>query len=364
MATRRETRRISVGGVPVGGGAPVSVQTMCDRDPHDAAALAEQVAAVASLGCDICRLAVPDMEAAKVFAAVRRSSPAPLVADIHFDWRLALASLDAGADAVRINPGNIGGPDKMREIAAAAKANGAALRVGANLGSLEKPLADKVASGALSAPEALCESALSGVKTLEDSGFGDIAVSVKASSVADTLAAYRAVSARTDCPLHIGVTEAGTAVPGIARSAVALATLLQEGVGDTIRVSLTSRPEDEVRAGLEVLRALGMRPSGPSVVSCPTCGRTRADVARVAAEVEEALERLWAERRRSGRDGAFPRVAVMGCEVNGPGEAKGADVALCGLAGGMFSVWVKGVKAGSVSAADAAREVVKNVVSL
>jgi (E)-4-hydroxy-3-methylbut-2-enyl-diphosphate synthase len=364
MLNRRTTRRIAVGGVPVGGGAPVSVQTMCDRDSRDVAALAEQVASVAGLGCDICRLAVPDAAAVAAFAEVRRSSPIPLVADVHFDWRLAVAAIDAGADAVRINPGNIGGADRAREVAAAAKANGAAIRVGVNLGSLEKPLADKVAAGEMTAPEALSESAVAGVAVLEDAGFGDIVVSVKASVVSDAVAAYRAVSKRTDCPLHVGVTEAGTAIPGTARSAVALTTLLSEGIGDTIRVSLTSSPEDEVRAGLEILRSLGLRPQGPVVTSCPTCGRARADVARVAAEVEAALERVWADRRRRGVEGRFPKVAVMGCSVNGPGEARGADVALCGLGDGGFSVWVNGSQVGVTPAGDAAREVVKHVVSI
>ena len=255
---------------------------------------------------------------------MRKASPVPLVADIHFDYRCALASIKAGADALRLNPGNIGGAENVRAVARAAQAKSVPIRVGVNGGSLEKG-------------ETLVSSALKHVKLLEDEGFRDIAISVKASDVPRTVAAYRELAEKTDCPLHLGVTEAGTFLPGTVRSSVALGILLAEGIGDTIRVSLTDEPEREVKVGLEILRALGLRAPGPSVTSCPTCGRTRVDVRRVAEEVESALECY----QRAHAHAALPRVAVMGCVVNGPGEAKDADVALCG-GDGEFLLYVHG----------------------
>ncbi len=339
---RRSTREIKVGGVAIGGGAPVSVQTMCNRDPHDEAALVSQVSSCAELGADIVRLTVPDVEAAAVLGRVRRATGVPLVADIHFDWRCALASIEAGADALRLNPGNIGGPERVREVARAAKAKGVPIRVGVNGGSLERDIVAKYGGGGdakfAAPPEALVESALRHVALLENEGFRDIAISVKASDVPRTLAAYRLLAGKCDCPLHLGVTEAGTFVPGTVRSSVALGILLSEGIGDTIRVSLTDEPEKEVQVGVEILRSLGMRDPGPHVTSCPTCGRTKADVFRVAAEVQAALERIY---RRAGKGRPFPRVAVMGCVVNGPGEAKAADIALCG-GDGVFLVYDHG----------------------
>lgn len=324
MLTRAQTRMLRIGSLPLGGGAPVSVQTMATADPHDAAALAAQIARCAEAGADLVRLTVPDVAAARVLGEVRKASPVPLVADIHFDYRCALASIEAGADALRLNPGNIGGAENVRAVARAAQAKGVPIRVGVNGGSLEKG-------------ETLVSSALKHVKLLEDEGFRDIAISVKASDVPRTVAAYRELAERTDCPLHLGVTEAGTFLPGTVRSSVALGILLAEGIGDTIRVSLTDEPEREVKVGLEILRALGLRAPGPSVTSCPTCGRTRVDVRRVAEEVEVALERY----RREHADAVLPRVAVMGCAVNGPGEAKDADVALCG-GNGEFLLYVHG----------------------
>ena len=324
MLTRAQTRMLRIGSLPLGGGAPVSVQTMATADPHDAAALAAQIARCAEAGADLVRLTVPDLAAARVLGEVRKTSPVPLVADIHFDYRCALASIEAGADALRLNPGNIGGAENVRAVARAAQAKGVPIRVGVNGGSLEKG-------------ETLVSSALKHVKLLEDEGFRDIAISVKASDVPRTVAAYRELAERTDCPLHLGVTEAGTFLPGTVRSSVALGILLAEGIGDTIRVSLTDEPEREVKVGLEILRALGLRAPGPSVTSCPTCGRTRVDVRRVAEEVEVALERY----RREHADAVLPRVAVMGCAVNGPGEAKDADVALCG-GNGEFLLYVQG----------------------
>jgi (E)-4-hydroxy-3-methylbut-2-enyl-diphosphate synthase len=284
---------------------------MATADPHDANALSAQVARCAEAGAALVRLTVPDIAAAHIFGEVRKASPVPFVADIHFDYRCALAAIEAGADALRLNPGNIGGKEKIRAVARAAKEKGVSIRVGVNGGSLEKG-------------ETLVSSALKHVKLLEDEGFRDIVISVKASDVPRTLAAYRELAEQTDCPLHLGVTEAGTFLPGTVRSSVALGILLADGIGDTIRVSLTDEPEREVKVGLEILRALKLAPPGASVTSCPTCGRTRVDVRHVAEEVESALEQY-------GRRGVhLPRVAVMGCAVNGPGEAKDADIALCG----------------------------------
>jgi len=346
MTTRRQTRALRAGPLAIGGGAPVSVQTMATADPHDAAALAAQIARCAAAGADLVRLTVPDLEAARVFGDVRRTSPVPLVADIHFDHRCALAALAAGCDALRLNPGNIGGKERVADVARAARAKGVPIRIGVNGGSLE---ADLLARYGGAVPEALVASALRHIALLEAEGFRDIAVSVKASDVARTLAAYRLLAERTDCPLHLGVTEAGTFLPGTVRSSVALGILLAEGLGDTIRVSLTDTPEREVKVGLEILRALGLRAPGPSVTSCPTCGRTKADVAGTAAEVEAALETLRLPR--------LPKVAVMGCVVNGPGEAREADLALCGAVGD-FMTYEKGVCTGRVTRAAAADWVV------
>ncbi len=365
MNRRSDTRRVNVGRVAVGGGAPVSVQTMCNLDPHDAAAIAAQAESAASLGGDIFRITVPDVEAAKTLGEVKHLTTVPIVADIHFDYRCALAAIECGTDALRLNPGNIGSRDRVQAVARAAKARGVPIRVGVNMGSLQKDLAERMRAGALTPAQALCESALGHLKLLEDEGFRDVVISAKASNVADTLAVYRLLAERTDCPLHLGVTEAGTLVPGTVRSSVALGILLSEGIGDTVRVSLTDRPEREIMVGLEILRSLGMRAAGPSITSCPTCGRTKVKLVEVASSVEEAMERLYAERTARGGGSArkLPRVAVMGCAVNGPGEAKGADVALCG-GDGEFVLYVKGEPVGKVSEADATRRVMEYVVSL
>ena len=240
----------------------MSVQSMANADPHDVAALSAQVAECAALGCDIFRLTVPDVEAAKVLGEVRRKSPIPLVADIHFDYRCALAAIEAGADALRINPGNIGSRDRVEAVVRAAKEKKVPIRVGVNLGSLEKGLRGELDAGAIDVPEALVRSALGHLKILEDEGFRDVVISAKASNVPDTIATYRLLAERTDCPLHVGVTEAGTLIPGAVRNSVALGILLGEGIGDTIRVSLTAKPEKEVRVGMEILRALGLRDAG------------------------------------------------------------------------------------------------------
>ena len=354
---RRTTRAIKVGPLIIGGGAPVSVQTMANADPHDAAALVDQVRSCAALGCDVFRLTVPDVEAAKVLGEVKKSSPIPLVADIHFDYCCALAAIEAGTDALRLNPGNIGSRDKVQAVARAAKEKKVPVRIGVNLGSLEKPLREELDAGKIDVPAALVRSALGHLKLLEDEGFRDVVISAKASNVLETIATYRLLAERTDCPLHIGVTEAGTLIPGAVRNSVALGILLSEGIGDTIRVSLTAKPEKEVRVGMEILRALGLRDPGPAITSCPTCGRTKVDLMHVASQVEIALETL-------AKDGVkLPRVAVMGCAVNGPGEAKGADVALCG-GDGEFLLYVKGEQVCKVSEEDAPGKVIEYALSL
>jgi (E)-4-hydroxy-3-methylbut-2-enyl-diphosphate synthase len=353
LCPRTGTRRIILGGVPIGGGAPVSVQTMTNAHPHDAEALLRQIVEAAELGCDIVRLTVPDPQAADVFKQVRARSPVPLVADIHFDYRLALAAIEAGADGLRINPGNIGGAERVRAVVAAARSRKIPLRIGVNGGSLEKDLLAKHGSATA---EALVESALRHVALLEAEDYREIKISVKASDVPRTLAAYRLLSEQTAYPLHLGVTEAGTFIPGTVRSCVALGALLLDGIGDTLRVSLTDTPAKEVRVGVELLRAVGLRAPGAAVTSCPTCGRTRVDVAGLAARVEERLERFYREHPGAAR----PRVAVMGCVVNGPGEAKDADIAVAGGAGS-FALYVRGKQVKVIPEAEALETIVERV---
>ena len=354
MTPRSQTRRIRVGGVEVGGGAPVSVQTMCNTDTHDVEACVAQIRRAASLGCDIVRLAVPDLAAAEALGAIKRQVPdVPLVADIHFDWRLAVASAEAGVDALRINPGNIGGLDKVRAVVKAAKARRLPIRVGVNGGSISEAIRAKYGSAT---PEALVESAMEHVKILEDEDFDQIKISVKASDVPRTLAAYRLLASVTQWPLHLGVTEAGTFLAGTVRSCVALGQLLADGIGDTVRVSLTDTPEQEVRVGVELLRAAGLRAPGPHVTSCPTCGRTKVDVVGVARQVEDALEAFYRENPSAPR----PHVAVMGCVVNGPGEAREADIAVAG-GEGKFVLYERGVRVRVIPEGEAVPAILERV---
>ncbi len=356
MTTHAQTRRIRLGSVEIGGGAPVSVQTMCNTDTRDVEATVAQIGRCMALGCDIVRLAVPDQTAAAALLEIRRRTPGvPLVADIHFDWRLAIAAAEAGMDGLRINPGNIGDIDRVRAVVAAANARHIPIRVGVNGGSLEKVLLEKYGSAT---PEALVESALGHVRILEDEGCEAIKISVKASDVPRTLAAYRLLAEKTDWPLHIGVTEAGTFLAGTVRSCVALGQLLAEGLGDTVRISLTDKPEQEVRVGVELLRASGLRAPGPHVTSCPTCGRTRVDVIGIARRVEDALETFYLENPKAPR----PHVAVMGCVVNGPGEAREADIAIAG-GEGKFLLFVHGEQRGVIPEAEAAEEIVRQVAN-
>ena len=315
---RTQTKQIHVGPVVIGGGAPVAVQSMCNTHTSDARATIEQIARLHDAGCEIIRLAVPDQAAADALPEIVHASPIPVVADIHFDYRLALAAAKAGVHKIRINPGNIGEPDNVRKVAEACRERGIPIRIGVNGGSLEKRLLEKYGHPT---PEALVESAQGHIDLLHRYDFDDIALSMKSSTVPLTIAAYRLAAERFPYPLHVGVTETGTAYNGIIRSAVGIGTLLSEGIGDTIRVSLTADPVEEVRAGIAILKAAGLRREGVRFVSCPTCGRTQIDLITLAQEVEQRLQGL--EREIT--------VAVMGCVVNGPGEAHEADY---GIAGG------------------------------
>lgn len=356
MTNRNETRRINLGGVAIGGGAPVSVQTMCNTDTRDVESSVAQIERCMALGCDIVRLAVPDMQAAEALGKIKKRLPSvPLVADIHFDWRLAIASIDAGIDGLRINPGNIGDIERVRAVVAAANARKLPIRVGVNGGSLEKGILEKYGAAT---PEALVESAMGHVKILEDEGCEAIKISVKASDVPRTLAAYRLLASKTQWPLHVGVTEAGTFLAGTVRSCVAMGQLLADGIGDTIRVSLTDKPEQEVRVGVELLRAASLRAPGPHVTSCPTCGRTRVDVIGTAQKVDDALEAYYRDNPAAPR----PHVAVMGCVVNGPGEARGADIAIAG-GEGKFALFVHGVQQKIIPEAEAVDTILDLVVN-
>lgn len=332
--TRRPTRQIHVGPVAIGGTAPISVQTMTKTDTRQVAATVAQIREIQAAGCDIVRLAVVDEDAARALAAIRREVTIPMVADIHFNHKLALIALDAGIDGLRINPGNIGSLDRVRDVVRAASGRKVPIRIGVNAGSLEKELLEKF-GGATA--EALVESAMRHVRILEDAGHPWIKISVKASDVPRTLQAYRLLSRTTDHPIHLGVTEAGTLLNGTIRSSVAMGMLIAEGIGDTIRVSLTDHPVQEVKVGIELLRCLGLRPPGASVISCPTCGRIQINVVALAQQVEAKLDEYYRENPTA----PHPTVAVMGCLVNGPGEAREADIAIAG-GQGKAALYVRG----------------------
>lgn len=315
---RKLTRQIKVGDVLVGGGAPCVVQSMCSTDTRDVAATVAQIGRLAVAGCEIVRCAVPDADAATALAAIKAQTRLPLIADIHFDYKLALSALNSGVDGLRLNPGNIGERWKVAEVVQAASERQIPIRIGVNGGSLEKELLVKYGHPT---PEAMVESALGHVRILEELGYREIKVSIKVSDVVRTLEAYRLLSEAIDYPLHIGVTEAGTTLTGAVKSSVGLGILLHQGIGDTMRVSLTGDPVDEVRVAYDILKALGLRNRGINFVSCPTCGRCQIDLIPVAEEVERRLADLDTNIT----------VAVMGCAVNGPGEAREADF---GIAGG------------------------------
>ena len=315
---RRVSRQITVGNIKIGGSAPISVQSMCNTDTHDIAATVAQINELKAAGCDIVRLAIPDKSAAECFCEIRKQVNIPLVADIHFDYRLALICAKGGADKIRINPGNIGSPDRVRAVAQECGSRNIPIRIGVNGGSLEKYILEKYKSPT---PDALCESAMGHIKLLETQGFYDIALSIKSSNVLSTVEAYRKIAAMVDYPLHIGVTEAGTEYGGVVKNSIGIGALLLDGIGDTLRVSLTAPPVREVTAGIEILKSLGMR-DGVRFVSCPTCGRCRVDMIPVANEINHRL---------SAVDKNIT-VAVMGCAVNGPGEAREADIGIaCGI---------------------------------
>jgi (E)-4-hydroxy-3-methylbut-2-enyl-diphosphate synthase len=317
MKNYNKTRIIYVGKVPVGGNHPVSVQSMTNTDTRDIHATIAQIRRLIEAGCEIIRVAVPDMDAANAISVIKNAISIPIIADIHFDWRLAIKSIEKGADAIRINPGNIGGYEKLQKVVQKAKEFYIPIRVGVNSGSLEKDIREKYGV----TPEGLVESALRNVAMIVDMGYENLKISLKSSDVLTTIKAYRLISQKTDFPLHLGVTEAGGLVPGTVKSSVALGSLLMDGIGDTMRVSLTRDPEEEIYVGYEILRATGLRKRGPEIISCPTCGRCEINLFNLADEIEKRIKTIKVPLK----------LAVMGCVVNGPGEAREADL---GVAGG------------------------------
>jgi (E)-4-hydroxy-3-methylbut-2-enyl-diphosphate synthase len=321
---RRKTKQIQIGGVPIGGGAPIAVQSMTKTHTHDVKAAAAQIRRLESAGCEIVRLAVPDERAAKALGKIRSRVAIPIIADIHFDYRLALAALQAGVDGLRLNPGTISSKDKVREVVKAARERSVPIRIGVNSGSLEKSLLSKYGEAT---PGAMVESAMGHIRLLEDLGFDLIKISLKASDVERTVAAYRLLAEKVDYPFHAGITEAGSLFSGTVRSSVGLGILLSEGLADTIRVSLTAPPEEEVRVAYLILQSLGLRQRGVNFISCPICGRAEVDMMKIASAIEKRLSSVRAPLR----------VALMGCMVNGPGEAKEADIGLaCGRRAGIL----------------------------
>jgi (E)-4-hydroxy-3-methylbut-2-enyl-diphosphate synthase len=317
-ARRRKSRRIYIGDVPIGDGAPVAVQSMTNTDTRDVSSTVDQIRRLEDAGCDIVRLAIPDEIAADALRGIKAEVKTPLIADIHFDYRLAISALNAGADGLRINPGNIGGRDKLEKVIMEARTRDIPIRIGVNSGSLQKDILDKYGHPT---PAAMAESALEYIKLFEDMNFTNIKISMKSSNVLNTISAYEILSEKVDYPFHLGVTEAGTLISGTVKNAIGIGVLLYKGIGDTIRVSLSRDPVEEVKAGYEILRALDLRHRGPEIISCPTCGRCEIDLFSIVETVEKAVQGITSS----------PKIAVMGCVVNGPGEAREADV---GIAGG------------------------------
>lgn len=317
---RDHTKTIQIGNKVIGGGNPVLIQSMCNTKTQDVASTVNQIKKLTAAGCDIIRVAVPDMEAAAAIKEIKKQISIPLVADIHFDYRLAVASIESGADKIRINPGNIGSLDRVRTVVDKAKEYQIPIRVGVNSGSLEKKLIEKY--GGVTA-EGIVESALNKVRMIEEMDYGNLVISIKSSDVLMCVKAHELIAERTDYPLHVGITEAGTLISGTIKSSVGLGIILHKGIGDTIRVSLTGDPLEEVKAAKTILRSLGLKRGGVEVISCPTCGRTRIDLISLANQVEDMV---------SAYDHLDIKVAVMGCVVNGPGEAREADI---GIAGGI-----------------------------
>jgi len=350
LAPRRQTRKVRVGNLFIGGGAPVSVQSMTTTRTDDWAATLDQVHQLAAAGCEIVRISVPDQKAAAACKRIKAGAPVPIVADIHFDHRYALAAIDAGWDKLRLNPGNIRDPDKVREVVRAARGRGIPIRIGVNLGSLAPDIVQQLGR----TPAGMVESGMRHIRILEDLGFHDIVVSLKAHDVRTTVAAYRLMAAKVDYPFHLGITEAGTLRTGTVKSSVGLGMLLAEGIGDTIRVSLAADPVEEVPVCWEILKSLGIRERGVEITACPSCGRVQVDILKLA----EAVEKITAEYR------APVKVAVMGCAVNGPGEATMADVGIAG-GRGMGLIYRDGVKVRSLPEAkllDGLREEIEKVI--
>lgn len=327
---RKITKKIRIGDRYIGGGEPVLIQSMTNTYTHDVRATVDQIKALEEAGCDLVRVAVPDMEAAAAVAEIKKNIRLPLIADIHFDYRLAIQAIKNGADKIRINPGNIGDNDRVREVVDTAKQYGIPIRIGVNSGSLEKELLAKY--GAPTAP-ALVESTMKSVRLLEDMGFDDMVISIKSSDVVLSIDSYMEISKQTDYPLHLGITEAGTKYAGSVRSSIGIGTLLYHGIGDTMRVSLTGDPVEEIYAAKEILKSLKLLREGIEIVSCPTCGRTNVDLIKTAELVEKAVKGLKINKPI--------KLAIMGCAVNGPGEAREADL---GIAGGKgeFLLFIKG----------------------
>jgi (E)-4-hydroxy-3-methylbut-2-enyl-diphosphate synthase len=348
MTERRKSRSVAIGGVTVGGGAPIVVQSMTNTDTRDVAATVRQISELDEVGCELVRVAVPDTQAAQAIAGIKRGIRLPLVADIHFDYRLALASLKAGADGLRLNPGNIGEPARVKAVVLAAKERAIPIRIGLNAGSLPHSYHPE-----LTVAQRMIEAAVEQVRLLESLDFDLIKVSLKAFDVPTTIEAYTGIAARIPYPLHVGITEAGTPRAGVIRSSVGIGTLLYLGIGDTIRVSLTAHPREEVFAAYEILKSLELRQRGPVLVSCPTCGRTEVDLISIAEAVEKELLKITRPLR----------VAVMGCAVNGPGEARDADVGIaCGKGQGI--IFRKGEKVGVVPESDFVAALMREVKTL
>lgn len=329
MIVRRKTREVKIGSLKIGGENPIRVQSMCNTDTRNVEATVEQIKKLQKAGCEIIRVAVPDMAAAKALGQIKGQIAIPLVADIHFNYRLALEAIEQGVDKIRINPGNIGGSEKIKAVVKACQARKIPLRIGVNMGSLESDLLTKYGDRGI--PYVMFKSAERHLKNLEGLGFFNMVISLKASDAPRMMEAYQLFAQKYDYPLHLGVTEAGTSLVGTIRSAVGLGALLSQGIGDTIRVSLTTDPVEEVKAGWEILKALGLRQKGPTMIACPTCGRTEIDLISLAKKAEKALEKIDKPLK----------IAIMGCLVNGPGEAREADIGVAG-GQGVGAIFVKG----------------------
>lgn len=344
---RRKTRQIAIGSVKVGGSAPVSVQSMTNTDTADVRATVNQIRALERAGCEIVRVAVPNMDAAEALSKIKKAAAVPIIADIHFDYKLALKAIDKDVDGLRLNPGNIGDKERIKTVVKAAKGKKIPIRIGVNAGSLEKNILERYGHPTA---EAMTESALHHIKILEDLDFHEIKISLKASDVWKTIEAYRLLSKKVDYPFHIGITEAGTIFSGTVKSAAGLGILLSEGIGDTLRVSITGDPVDEVRVGWEILKALKLRERGVNIISCPTCGRIKIDIIKLACEIEKRLLHITRPIN----------IAVMGCVVNGPGEAAEADIGIAG-GDGVGMLFIKGKPAKKIKEKDIVDAIVREV---